>query len=81
VAALPGDDVILCQITSQAVRDQYALALTSADFATGSLHHDSNLRPNRIFTADSRIVLYRAGSLRPAKMQAAVDAIVQILRA
>jgi mRNA interferase MazF len=46
VASLAGDDVILCQITSQSVRDQYSIALRSADFESGSLQKDSNIRPN-----------------------------------
>jgi mRNA interferase MazF len=81
VAGLSGDDVILCQITSQAIGDEYALALANDDFASGSLRQPSNIRPNRIFTADSRIVLYRAGVLQPAKVTAVIDRLVQILNA
>ncbi len=47
VASLTGDDVLVCQITSKAVSDHYGVAVSSADFATGNLHHDSNIRPNR----------------------------------
>ena len=32
MAMLQGNDVILCQITSQQVRDDYAVVLTEADF-------------------------------------------------
>ena len=53
VATLTGDDVILCQITSKAISDSYAVPLSTADFKTGTLHQDSNIRPNRLFTADS----------------------------
>lgn len=34
VAELEGDDLILCQITSQNVRDKYAIPLKDEDFAT-----------------------------------------------
>ena len=47
VAALRGDDLILCQITSQKVRDSYAILLENSDFETGSLKQASNVRPNR----------------------------------
>ena len=47
VAALSGDDLILCQITSQKVRDSYAILLENSDFETGSLKQASNVRPNR----------------------------------
>ena len=51
VATFTGDDVLLCQITSQAVSDSYAIPLRSTDFASGRLAYDSNIRPNRLFTA------------------------------
>ncbi len=81
VAALTGDDVILCQITSQAVSDSYAIPVSTADFKTGSLHQASNIRPNRLFTADSNIILYRAGELTPSKTKEVVTKIVEIVSA
>jgi mRNA interferase MazF len=32
IAALSGDDTILCQITSKAIRDTYAIPLLDSDF-------------------------------------------------
>jgi mRNA interferase MazF len=81
LASLTGDDVILCQITSQNVRDNYAVRITKDDFATGSLPRISNVRPNRLFTADSNIIIYRAGALTPQKVQAVVREIIKILGA
>jgi mRNA interferase MazF len=81
VATLGGDDVVLCQITSRAKSDQYTILLQDADFRTGGLRHPSNIRPNRIFTADSKIILYRAGSVTLAKMQEVEDRIVRIFTA
>lgn len=37
ISALEGNDLILCQITSQSVRDNYAILLDDKDFNTGSL--------------------------------------------
>jgi len=51
LATLMGDDVILCQITSQAVGDSYAISLTDLDFTSGGLRQASHIRPNRLFTA------------------------------
>ncbi|MCH8127702.1 type II toxin-antitoxin system PemK/MazF family toxin [candidate division KSB1 bacterium] len=79
VAALSGDDLILCQITSQKVRDSYAILLENSDFETGSLKQASNVRPNRIFTADKSIVLYKIGQLRKAKTKLVIKKIVEIL--
>ncbi|GIK40569.1 MAG: mRNA interferase PemK [Chloroflexota bacterium] len=81
VAKLTGDDVILCQITSQSVADSYAIPLIKSDFSTGGLRQESNIRPNRIFTADSNIFLYRAGVLAPEKVQEVVARVVEIIEA
>jgi len=80
VAPLEGDDVILCQITSKAVRDNYAIPLDDKEFSTGSLQQASNIRPNRIFTADSHIVLYRVGTLKKEKLSEVVERIIDIIR-
>jgi mRNA interferase MazF len=37
LADLPGDDILLCQITSQNTRDNFAISLASGDFSNGSL--------------------------------------------
>lgn len=79
VATLTGDDVILCQITSQAVADSYAVPLADPDFASGGLRQASNIRPNRLFTAESSIILHRAGRISAAKIQEVLAKLVQIL--
>jgi mRNA interferase MazF len=80
ITALEGDDVILCQITSQTIKDNYALSLDDKDFAKGSLKQSSNLRPNRIFTIDSHIILYQVGSLKIEKLTEITDKVIEIIR-
>ena len=82
VAPLKGVDVILCQITSQAIRgDGYSLPLVKKDFAEGGLRKASNVRPNRLFTADSNVILYRAGQLKPEKIREVLAKVVEIIEA
>jgi len=81
VASLTGDDVILCQITSQTVRDDYALTITGDDFTSGSLNQTSNVRPNRIFTADQNIILYSVGHLQAERLEQVITKMIEILRA
>jgi mRNA interferase MazF len=81
MAALRGNDVILCQITSRAVTDSYAVPLSDADFIKGGLRQTSNVRPNRLFTAGSSIILYRAGALTAEKMRGVTETLVAILEA
>ena len=68
VAELQGDDLILCQITSRLITDQYAILIDNSDFSSGSLRQSSNLRPNRLFTADQQIILYKVGNLKSEKV-------------
>jgi mRNA interferase MazF len=79
LATLTENDVILCQITSQAVADSYAVPLIDGDFSRGGLRQASNIRPNRLFTAESSIILYRAGTISAAKMQEVLAKLMQIL--
>ena len=81
VAQLTGDDILVCQITSKIVKDNTAIPVSSTDFTAGKLHHDSNIRPNRLFTADSSIVLYRAGRLTANKMAEVTAKILEIVTA
>ena len=73
--------VILSQITSHKVGDAYAIPITSNDFASGKLYKDSHVRPNRLFTADSKIILYRAGTLKSEKMSEVTAKIIEIISA
>jgi mRNA interferase MazF len=77
---LEGDDLILCQITSQRIRDSYSIEVVEADFELGSLKQTSNVRPNRIFTADQGIVLYQIGHLKPSKTEEIIERICTIIR-
>lgn len=79
VADLPGDDVILCQITSQPVSSPFAVRLASGDFETGSLSHTSTIRPERIFTADEHIILRSVGKITDAKLRDVASAITRIV--
>jgi mRNA interferase MazF len=79
VASLRGDDVILCQITGQTISDDYGIPLDTADFKDGSLKRPSSIRPNRLFTADGRIVEYRAGVIKDEKLQEVLQKIIQII--
>ena len=80
LAALKGDDLILCQITSRNVRDEYAVQLDDADFENGSLNRPSNIRPSRLFTADRHILLYKIGRLKKQKIVKVINKAVEILR-
>ncbi len=65
LADLEDDDIILCQVTSQFVKDSYAIALYNPDFIKGSLNKPSNIRPNRLFAAEKNIITRKVGTVNP----------------
>jgi len=77
---LRGDDILLCQITSQLSEDIFALELKSRDFLSGSLPTDSFIRPLRIFTADKNIIISKVGKITPELMDKVVDGIIFALK-
>lgn len=81
VANLRGDDLILCQITSQAKYDEYSIPLKDSDFRAGKLNLASMIRPNKLFTADKSIILYKIGSLNENKTSEIEKALIKIFSA
>jgi mRNA interferase MazF len=69
VADIAGNDLILCQITSQAHSDGYSIPLRKTDFDHGNLALESFIRPNRLFTVEQSVILYSVGNLKLAKLQ------------
>ncbi len=68
LADLPGDDLILCQITTRARSDQSSIALDAADFERGQLAKPSFIRPQRLFTVEQRVILYSIGKVKTSKL-------------
>jgi mRNA interferase MazF len=81
IAVLSGDDTILCQITSKSIKDSYAISLLDSDFESGTLQQESNIRPNRLFTADSSLILSTIGHVKRAKVMAVINKIIEIIKA
>ena len=69
VADLPGDDLILCQITSKSRDDGSTVPLLVSDFENGRLTMDSFIRPSRLFTIEQSVVLYAAGRVKTTKLR------------
>ena len=80
VVDLEGNDIILCQITSQLNKDNYSIIVNENDFKEGNLKQISNIRPNRIFTADTSIILYKVGTLTGRMIDRVIDKIIELVR-
>jgi mRNA interferase MazF len=81
ISILEGDDAILCQITSRNISDNYAVPVNDVDFRSGGLKQSSNIRPNRLFTADTNIILYQAGSIKKDKLNQVINKVIEIIKA
>ena len=79
IAKASEQDLILAQITSQSFYDMYAVGINVNDFETGGLRISSNIRANKLFTAENSIIIYKAGSLKPEKTNEAVNVIINLL--
>ncbi|MDR2117874.1 MAG: type II toxin-antitoxin system PemK/MazF family toxin [Planctomycetaceae bacterium] len=75
---LKGNDLILCQITSQNIKDEYSIALSNNDVIDGELKILSNIRPNKIFTTDESIILYKVCSLNEEKIVSVTKNVVDM---
>lgn len=77
--ALPGPDIVLCQITSKRWVDEYSFELNAEDFTQGGLERVSHVRVTRIFTAEKSIVLRKVGKLNTEKMLTIRSSIITLL--
>ncbi|MFO8020785.1 MAG: type II toxin-antitoxin system PemK/MazF family toxin [Promethearchaeia archaeon] len=77
---LKGFDLILCQITSKSRSDNYSIPLFQKDFKKGTLNKSkSYIRPNRIFTADVRIIIRSIGRIKKTKMDEVINKLINII--
>ena len=78
LASFFGDDLILGQITSRNVSDSMSILIDPNDLTDGTLSAASNIRPNKLFTADEGIVLYKIGALKSDKLNAVIERVIEI---
>lgn len=79
VKDLPGDDLIVCQITSKHHKDNLSILLSSQDFINGKLRNTSYVRPNRLFTAEESIICYKAGRVNTSKISEVITQLIKII--
>ena len=68
IADLPGEDLILCQITSRAHYDGFAIPLDGSDCERGQVDQPCFIRPQRLFTLEHHLILHSVGKVTEAKL-------------
>jgi len=79
IANVSDNELILAQITSRAFFDSYSVKIEPNDFESGGLRTQSNIRANKLFTAETSIIMYRAGKLKIEKTTETVKTIINML--
>ena len=72
-------DWIACQITSNPFADKRAIAVTEADFSSGSLQRISYARPGKLFTAHQLLFANSAGTLAMEKLDEVRQAVIALI--
>ena len=80
LADFPGEDILLCQITSKYSTPAYAVELNADGFASGSLPCSSFIRTNRIFTGDKNMIIRKTGHVSSEIMSTVIDHIIAYLK-
>ncbi|WP_342305735.1 type II toxin-antitoxin system PemK/MazF family toxin [Methanolobus sp. ZRKC5] len=81
IVDLAGEDVILCQITSNHRLDGYEVPLRKDDFADGHLKVDSLIRTNKLFTATKDIIIAEVGKVTDAKIKDVDEKLIAMIKA
>ena len=75
-----GQDVLLCQITSQTLVDSLAIPINVDDFESGTLNEESFVRINKLLIADQSIISYTIGSIKKTKMNEIIERVIKFIR-
>ena len=67
IADLPGADLILCQITSRAHPNAFAVPLDNTDCERGEVGQPCFIRPQRLFTVEQHVILHSVGKVTAGK--------------
>ena len=67
IADLPGADLILCQITSRAHSDAFAVPLDKSDCERGEIEGPCFIRPQRLFSVEQHVILRSIGKVTAEK--------------
>ena len=67
IADLPGADLILCQITSRAHSDSFAIPLDKSDCERGEIGQPCFIRPQRLFSVEQHVILHSVGKVTAEK--------------
>jgi len=76
-----GQDILLCQITSRNLKkDKYCIEVPKESTLDGSLHIDSYVRANKLFTAETAMILRKICKLDKKRYQRVVKTVNETIK-
>lgn len=80
LADVERNDWILCQITSNPYGDSKAITITDNSMAYGSLKLTSHIRPGKLFTSNSSLMVKQVGCLKKEVLKMTIETVIDIFR-
>jgi mRNA interferase MazF len=78
IADLPGEHLILCQITSRAHSDMFSVPLDKSDCERGQVDQACFIRPQRLFTVEQHLILKSIGKVTAEKFDEVFDRVREL---
>ena len=75
-----GEDIIICQITSDSQNKDVEVSLKNNEFAKGGLKRDSYVRIDKITTIKTTRIKYKVGALKPEKFNEIISGLISFLK-
>lgn len=75
-----GEDIIICQITSESQNKSVEIPITNKEFRDGGLKRDSFVRIDKITTIKRTRIKYKIGSLKQEKFYNVINRICSFLK-
>lgn len=79
LADLDGQDIVLCQVTSQIQYDENCVDINNSDFIARGLRQASFVRTNKLFTATKKSILNIEGKIDAKKQAEVVKQIIRLI--
>lgn len=74
------DEIILSQITSKNTNYKHTVKINKNDFKTNVSFLDSEVKVNRLFSCDIKLILYKIGSLNENKILEIENELINIIK-
>jgi len=79
LAKISNNDYILCQVTSKVYSSKNVIVINNVDFLEGSLKKKSYARPEKLFTANRKLIISEIGLLKIEKINKITNSVINIL--